>query len=111
MQQSGFPRSARPDDGDPLASADLQRRNRKPEIRMRELKCEIANCDHSFLKTTALLTWLCRATFKAMIFHEAPADSIFKSAEYSLIRVWIWPQCSTVTWIFPVTHSAKLRSL
>src|ERR1035441_827486 len=88
MQQGGLPGSARPDDGDPLGSADLQRRNRKPEIGMRELKCEIANCDHSFLKTTALLTWLCRATFMAMIFHEAPADSIFKSAEYSLIRVW-----------------------
>src|ERR1039458_1775242 len=111
MQQGGLPGSARPDDGDPLGSADLQRRNRKPEIGLREMKGEIANGDHSFLKTTALLTWLCRTTFKAVIFHEAPAASTFKSAEYSLIRVWMWPQCSTVPWTCQITRSTKPRSL
>ena len=72
-----------------------------------KLKFEIGNGNHSSRTVTALFTWLCRVTVMAVIFHEPPAGSISNSAAYSLTRVWMWPQCSTVPSTCQVRRSAK----
>ena len=61
----------------------------------------------SFLKETALRTWLCRTTFMETIFHAPSCGVMPRSAVYSLTRVWMCPQCSMVPATCQVTRSTK----
>ena len=108
MQQGGFPRTARPDDRDALRRGDLQRRNGEAEIGMRKMKFEIGNGDHSFLKHHRALDLALPGDVHGGDFPCGRRRVQLPSRpQYSLMRVWMWPQCSTVPSTCQVRRSTK----